>query len=387
MPSPILTPSFLTAAAANFLFFTGLAAFVLLPLHVRELGATDGQLGLVMGCYSGTAIFAQPIVGAWVDRGGRRRFLVSGALLTGGVALCFAAAPDALGLFPLLRALQGVAYSVYFVANFTLVVDLVPADRRGQALGIFGISGLTSTAVGPALGETVLRAFGFRGLFLGAGLFALAAAGISARQKVPRPAHPAGGEGLAGLRDGVAAAPRLPMTLAAAFGLGTGVTFTFFPTYARDLGVGRVGAFAVAYSLGALTVRATAGQVVDRAGRRAVIIPAMALQAVAAALLAALGALVTRGLPGGPFLFLAGILAGTAHGFLYPALTALVMDATPPALRGRMVGVFSAFILAGQACGAATFGYLAHAAGYGTMFLVLAALLAVAGVMALRLDR
>ena len=38
--SAILTPAFLIAAAANFLFFTGLAAFVLLPLHLRELGAT-----------------------------------------------------------------------------------------------------------------------------------------------------------------------------------------------------------------------------------------------------------------------------------------------------------------------------------------------------------
>ena len=65
----ILTPAFLTAAAANFLFFTGLAGFVLLPLHLRHLGATDAQMGLIMGCYSATAIVIQPLVGAWVDRG------------------------------------------------------------------------------------------------------------------------------------------------------------------------------------------------------------------------------------------------------------------------------------------------------------------------------
>ena len=32
--STILTPAFVTAALANFLFFTGLAGFVLLPLHL-----------------------------------------------------------------------------------------------------------------------------------------------------------------------------------------------------------------------------------------------------------------------------------------------------------------------------------------------------------------
>src|SRR5215510_7836369 len=170
-PSPILT-----AAASNFLFFTGLAGFVLLPIHLRRLGATDGQLGLIMACYSATAIVVQPVVGAWVDRGRRRAFLVTGAILTSAVAFLFAATPDALGLFPLLRALQGVAFSVFFIANFAVVVDLVPPDRRGQALGIFGISGLVSGAVGPALGEVVVDAAGFRGLFLAAAILPLLAA-------------------------------------------------------------------------------------------------------------------------------------------------------------------------------------------------------------------
>src|SRR5262249_28308073 len=258
MPSAtILTPAFLTARVANFLFFTGLAGFVLLPLHLRRLGATEGQLGLIMACYSATAIFAQPVVGAWVDRGGRRAFLVTGAILTSGVALLFAAVPAALPLFPLLRALQGVAFSVFFIANFTIVVDLVPPDRRGQALGIFGISGLVSGAVGPALGELLVRAVGFRGLFLAAAALPLLAAAISARLRLP-PAPPpiSPREGLPGLLRGLLSAPRLPMTLGTAFGLGQGVMFTFFPTYAADLGVRWVGLFAVAYSGAALGVRA-----------------------------------------------------------------------------------------------------------------------------------
>jgi MFS family permease len=297
----ILTPAFLTAAAANFLFFTGLAGFVLLPLHLRHLGATDAQIGLIMGCHNATAIFLQPLVGAWVDRGGRRTFLVSGAILTATVALAFAALPDALGWFPLLRALQGAAFSVFFIANFTVVVDLVPPAQRGQALGIFGISGLISGAAGPALGELLVQAAGFRGLFMAAAALPLLSAGISARLRLPPP-RPVAGEGLAGLLHGLATAPRFPMMLGAAFGLGQGVMFTFFPTYAVDLGVRWVGLFAVAYSGAALILRATASGLVDTVGRRAVIIPAMALQAGASALLASLG-LVARGwgLPAGPF--------------------------------------------------------------------------------------
>jgi MFS family permease len=135
-------------------------------------------------------------------------------------------------------------------------------------------------------------------------------------------------------------------------------------------------------------VRATAGRLADSIGRRAVIIPALGLQAAATVLLAGLGALAHGlGLPAGPFLALAGLLAGAAHGFLYPALTALVVDVTPPDRRGRVVGVFMAFILLGQAGGAAGFGHLAHLVGYGAMFAILSAMLAVACALAFRLDR
>src|SRR5262245_56528821 len=202
-PSPILTAAFLTAAAANFLFFTGLAGFVLLPIHLRRLGATEGQLGLIMACYSATAIVVQPVVGAWVDRGRRRAFLVTGAILTSAVAFLFVATPDALGLFPLLRALQGVAFSVFFIANFAIVVDLVPPDRRGQALGIFGISGLVSGAVGPALGEFLVQVAGFRGLFLAAETLPLLAAGFAARLALrPDPSPTRARDGLGGILRG-----------------------------------------------------------------------------------------------------------------------------------------------------------------------------------------
>jgi MFS family permease len=389
VPATILSAAFVTASVANFLFFTGLAGFVLLPLHLRRLGATDGQLGLIMACYSATAIVVQPLMGAWVDRSGRRAFLVIGAVLTSAVALLFAAVPNTLGLFPVLRALQGVAFSIFFIANFAVVVDLVPPDRRGQALGIFGISGLVSGAVGPALGELVVRVAGFRELFLAAAVLPLLAAVISARLRLPAaPRRREAAEGLSDLLRGLIQAPRLPMTLGAAFGLGQGVMFTFFPTYASDLGVRWVGLFAVSYSAAALGVRVTAGGLADSIGRRAVIIPAMAIQTGATVLLAGLEPLARGlGLPAGPFLALSGLLAGAAHGLLYPALTALVVDVTPPERRGRVVGVFMAFILLGQAGGAAGFGHLAHWVGYGPMFAILSLVLAGACALAFRLER
>jgi MFS family permease len=119
-----------------------------------------------------------------------------------------------------------------------------------------------------------------------------------------------------------------------------------------------------------------------------VIIPALAIQAAATVLLAGLVPLAHGlSLPAGPYLGFAGLLAGAAHGLLYPALTALVVDVTPPERRGRVVGVFMAFILLGQAGGAAGFGHLAHWVGYGPMFAILSLVLAGACALAFRLER
>src|SRR5262249_60364326 len=124
-----------------------------------------------------------------------------------------------------------------------------------------------------ALGELVVRTAGFRGLFLTAAALPLLAAAISARLRLPPdpPPHATRG-GLADLLRGLVSSPPLPMALGAAFGLGPGVMFTFFPTYAADLGVPWVGVLSAAYSGAALVVRATASGLVDTVSRRASII-------------------------------------------------------------------------------------------------------------------
>jgi MFS family permease len=177
------------------------------------------------------------------------------------------------------------------------------------------------------------------------------------------------------------------MLLAMFFGLGSGTIFAFLPTFAEDLDVTTLSLFYTAYSLAAIVVRLAGGRLIDTRGRRAVIVPSTFVQATSTGLLALLGALVTRtsATPVLPVLFLAGLLAGGAHGFLYPALAALVTDTTPSERRAAVVGVFSAVMLVGQTAGAFTFGYVANALGYGSMWALLTALLLLGGLISLRL--
>jgi MFS family permease len=167
------------------------------------------------------------------------------------------------------------------------------------------------------------------------------------------------------------------MVVSLFFGLGSGTIFAFLPTFGQSLAVTTLSLFYAAYAGAAIGVRVFGGRLIDTRGRRAVIVPSMFIQASAPALLALMGVLVTRAstTPVVPVLFVAGLLSGGAHGFLYPGLAALVTDVAPPERRASAVGVFSAMFLVGQATGAFVFGYVAHALGYASMWSVLASLL------------
>ncbi len=382
----MLRGPFARAMVTTFFFFASLNAFVLLPLYIHRLGGNEAEIGVVQGMYSAAGVLCQPLVGVFIDRIGRRFFMLLGAMVvtvTSAAFLLFSSIP----LLALLRGLHGVAFSAFFVANYLHVVDLVPQERRGWALGIFGLSGLLSTSLAPLGGEFLIRRFGFPWLFAGATLLGGAALALVFRTHDVRPAEIGAGPGLNVFRQGLRELLRLHMALMFFFGLGTGTIFTFLPTFAERLGVTGLGLFYTAYAGSAMLVRVVGGDLIDSRGRRAVIIPSMFVQAAATLILALVAVFIRppTGVPVLPFLFLAGLMAGGAHGFLYPGLSALLMDVTPEGRRGNAVGIFSSVFLVGNALGAMAFGYVAHGFGYRIMWSALTVLLVAGFLSSLRL--
>jgi MFS family permease len=378
----LVSGPFARTMLTNFFFFASLNGFILLPLYIHQLGGNEAVIGVVQGMYSAAGIVCQPLVGAWIDRVGRHFFMVLGVVVLTVSCAAFVVT-SSIALFGVLRALQGVAFSAFFVANYIHVVELVPLERRGWALGIYGLSGMLSTSLAPLAGELIIRGLGFRWLFAAMTLLALAALALVYRMRDVRAPSRTGGPGLDAIRQGIAELLHLHMGLMFFFGLGTGTIFTFLPTFAERLGVSGLGLFYTAYASAAMLVRVAGGELIDTRGRRAVIIPSMFVQAAATCVLALVALFIgpRSGVPVLPFLFLAGLLAGGAHGFLYPALSALLMDVTPERRRGRAVGTFSSVFLVGNALGAMAFGYVAHGLGYRVMWTTLTALL-VAGFLA-----
>ena len=377
---------FARATVINFFFWAALNGFVLLPIYIQKLGGTEVEIGLVMGLYSGVGIVMQPVIGPWVDAIGRKPFMVFGVVLV-VLSCALATLAPVIAVLAFVRVLQGVGMSAFFVGNFSYVIDLVPPAQRGWALGIFGVSGFVSTALTPLFGEWIVRRWGFPALFGTMTVIALIALAlvlrVRERQRLDVPVV----RGWGWARDAVGEVFQRHMVVTLSFGLGTGAMFAFLPTFAENLGVRTLAIFYTGYSCAAIAVRVVGGRLIDTLGRRAVIVPSMFIQAGAAALLAALGIVSERvaWLPAVPFLAVAGVLSGGAHGFLYPALAALVTDQAPEARRAAVISVFSAMQLVGQTAGAMAFGYVAHNFGYPIMWSVLGALLSIGSVLSVGL--
>jgi MFS family permease len=351
---PLLTPRFARLLAANFCFFLTFASFFLLPLHVRALGGSERTVGFVMGMSGVAGLASVFVVGPLLDRYGRKRFLRGGIAVMALSSFGFVFVESVGPLLFALRLVQGLAFAAGFNASSTLAVEFAPVARRAAALGVFGVSTLTTHALAPALGELIVEAGSFGWLFVAAGTCSLIGFAIAwPLEPPPRPAP-----------TGAPARPSAVMVASlvtvAGCGLAFGAVLTFVPTFVRDAHLGRVGTFFLAYTGAAILTRLFGGGIGDAFERRMVIVPSIALLSVAIAGLATVTTAVG--------LALAAVVFGFAQGIAYPTLNAFAADQTEASRLGRTQTLYNGAFNLGVTSGAFVLGPVVAAYGHRTMF-------------------
>jgi len=357
--------SFVSLLLAQAAFGYAFSTFFLLPKFItKQLGAGPEKIGLVMAAFGATSVFCIPLVGTLVDRLGRRRFMTAGALVMAATALGFLRVHEVGSLLFGLRALQGVAFSMTFIASATLATDLAPPERLGQALGVFGVSMLSMHAIAPAVAETLVVAAGWNAVFLAAAALALACAIGTAFVREPV-ARPRGAEAVPSLLH-VARRPRSLriMAVTALSGAAFGIMMTYPQPFALSLGRENVRGFFIAYAIAAASVRLGFGGLADRIGRDRVSVLSLAAYGLVVLSMAELR-------PG--WLEAIGAGFGLAHGLFYPAFNALALDAAGPHERGKVMALYNGSFNAGNSAATLALGFLAARAGYPAVFVAAAA--------------
>lgn len=358
MSRPALPPAFRRLLAINFLvWFAGYQVFPVIPLHLRELGASLAGSGrfaafLTLGTATGALL-----LGRLADRIGAARLLRAAA---GGLALLFVGYGFLPAVWPFLLAapLHGLLWAGMKTSAMSLAAQALPPEHRTTGLSWFGLSGALGVALGPLAGLALLPLAGFRLQIIGtAAAFAFIALGSGLRSETaheaPAPDAPWPGRLILA-----------PLLLIFAWGNPQGALPPFSAQEARFLGLGWTSALLTAFALGMLAARTAFGTLGRGISPRRML-PWLCLGGIAAMLGLALapGALVRHLMGGAVF----GASLGLAHTLLF----AEAVDRAG-ARRGEAVGLMYLAYELGMGLGAALGGQcmelVAHRAGLGAGF-------------------
>ncbi len=365
--SPLLRPAFALAMLANVCWFMAFATFFLLPKFlITELDASEAQVGWVMASFGIFSIAALPFVGGLTDRFGRRPFLFIGALVMAASAVLYTTV-ETIGVAAYgLRMLQGLAFACWFVSSSTIVVDLVPSSRRGAALGLFGISTLSTHGLAPSLAEWLAIQHGFDVVFLTATGFALLAAMLALW--LPGGRHRRQGGAPSRSNRALLSRPGVGLIVLASFlcGCGFGTALVFSQPMALQRGLPMVAAFLVAYALTSIVVRIFFARLTDHPSRRLVVIPSVFFMGAGILWLAFLDTM--------PEFVLAGMLMGLGHSLTYPTMNALLINRLRQSEHGRGMSLFVGGFNAGMIVAQTLLGWLTQYFSLAAVFIIAALL-------------
>jgi MFS family permease len=356
-PGRLLTPAFAVLWAASFSVFLSFYLLLpVLPVYAAGLGLNEASVGLVIGVFALTSMAWKPWTGWVLDWRGRRTLLIAGAALFALASLCYTATRSAWSLL-LVRAVHGTGMGLFPTAAAAVVTDLVPAARRGEAMGLFGMAANLALAAGPALAGPASAQLGFTGVCLLATALAVTGTGLALA-----------------IRETGARAPRPPFRVRALFArealhpamltllvfVSYGSLMAFLPLLAGERGLASPGLFFTLIAGGLLVIRTTAGRLSDRYGRPVVVAPALVV--VAAALLVVALARAPWALYG------AGLLFGLGFGGAQPALMAWTTDLVPAGDRGRAMATYYTAWELGIGGGQILLGLLFPLGGFAGLF-------------------
>jgi len=170
----LFTRNFVLTSLSTVAIFTSFYfLLVTLPRYILdELHGSESEIGLIIGVFTISAVLLRPFIGQEVDRRGRKVVLIAG-LIVFFLSMLFYNYTRSVEELLMLRVLQGIGWGAATTAATTLIADVAPPNRRGEAMGIFGMSANVAMAVGPTLSIVLLESSSYTTLFITSSAIAL----------------------------------------------------------------------------------------------------------------------------------------------------------------------------------------------------------------------
>lgn len=358
------------------------------PLYITHIGGSTGFAGMLILDFSIAAAIARLFAGRIIDRTGRKRIMVVGALLLiAGSALAIPLP----GFYPqiVLRALQGIGFACVTTASATAAADVLPCERLGEGIGYYALGQSLGMAFGPAFGIFLCSLVFTESLFVGvAGVGAVLlilvmccnyekhverlpetseyrvleekrrglaqeAADGDVKATIEEAEDADRYRGFAALFEKRAFVGALPMIVIC---LGFAIPLSYTALYAQSLGLSNAGMFFFVGAIAMTASRFLGGRLLDIVPPR---IMFLMTNLCGVAML-----LVMAFVHSDLMLYVGGFFFGVSMGFSFPLLNSMAVKNTPPERWGAANAMFLLANDMGVGLGASLWGFVADSVGF-----------------------
>jgi MFS family permease len=347
----VYTSQFWLLCLSSLLFFASFNMLIPeLPAYLTNLGGAEYK-GLIISLFTLTAMASRPFSGKMADKMGRVPVMVVGTTVCVVSSLMYPLLSSVSG-FLMLRLVHGFSTGFTPTGLTAYLSDIIPAHKRGEAMGLLGTAGTIGMALGPVVGASVANDFGLNFMFYTSSGFALISILILSGIKETLSPRKGFTSEVLKIHKHDLLEPRVLVTCVVMFctAYSFGAVYTVLPDFGQFVGIKNKGLLFTFLTVASLSVRLIAGKASDYYGRRNVLIFSTGLLAVSMTFLG-LGATPRE-------LMMAVTFYGLAQGINSPTLFAWATDLSDEKHKGRGISSLFIFMELGIGVGAFASGFI-----------------------------
>ena len=163
----------LVLAATFFYMASPMLVTPLITGFTESIGASAALMGLVGGLMNLVSLFCRPIAGNLADRISKYKLSFIGAVFMTAACVGYIFAPNEVVVI-IARIINGFGFACCSVCMATWMSNMLPKEKIGSGMGVYGTMNALAMAVAPAIGVSAYQAFGYRVSFVIALVFSLA---------------------------------------------------------------------------------------------------------------------------------------------------------------------------------------------------------------------
>ena len=367
----LVTSSYCLILAANFLlYFAFYLILPILPFYLTEIFHTgSAAIGVILSCYTVASLCIRPFSGYLLDTLARKPLYLVAYFVFVSIFAGYMLA-GVLSLFVMFRVLHGLAFGMVTVAGNTIVIDITPSSRRGEAVGYYGLMNNTAMSFGPMIGLFMHETCSFQTIFacslLSGTVGFIAACLVKAPVKQPVKREPISLDRFV-LLKGIPAGITLLL-----LSIPYGMTSTYVAMYAKEIGISlSSGLFFTFMAIGMAVSRMFSGKQVDKGRITQVIMLGLYLVSVCFFVLSSCGTMMHM-VPEltNVLFFMVALLLGVGFGTMFPAFNTLFVNLAPNSQRGTATSTYLTSWDVGLGIGLVSGGYIAQVTSFDMAYFV-----------------